>query len=128
MARPGTFSNLVAMGALLAGFACAALLVAPAIAQQPTAVDTSSPIVVKQTKAKPVWLKAQVIHGDRQTLTVREVDHPMNVHTFTYSPKAQGQMNNVLDAGGYHRGDVIKVFYLPDQTVALSIKGKPSRQ
>jgi hypothetical protein len=128
LARPGKFSKLVAIGVLFAGFACTALLAAPASAQQPTAVDTSSPIVVKQTKAKPVWLKAQVVHGDRQTLTVREVDHPMNIHTFTYSPKAQDQMNSVLDAGGYHRGDVIKVSYQPGQTVALAIKGRPSRQ
>jgi hypothetical protein len=129
LARRGTFSKLVAVGALLAGFACSALPGAPAFGQQqPTAVDTSSPIVVKQTKTKPVWLKAQVVHGDRQTLTVREVDHPMNIHTFTYSPKAQDQMNNALDAGGYHRGDVSKVSYQPGQTVALAIKGKPSRQ
>ncbi len=100
------------------------LSAAPALAQ----VDTSSPIVVKQTKIKPTWLKAEVIHGDRQSLMVREVDHPMNVHTFTYSPKAQDQMNNVLANGGYHRGDKIKVSYEPGQTVALAIKGKPSRE
>ena len=116
----------LAKAALLAfGFlGFAALSASPALAQ----VDTSSPIVVKKTKVKPVWLKAEVLHGDRQSLMVREVDHPMNVHTFTYSPKAQDQMNNVLANGGYHRGDKIKVSYLPGQTVALAIKGKPSRE
>ena len=99
----------------------------PALAQNGQ-VDTSSPIVVKQTEIKPVWLKAEVIHGDRQSLMVREVAHPMNVHTFTYSAKAQEQMNNALAAGGFHRGDAIKVSYLPGQTVALAIKGKPSHQ
>lgn len=112
--------------ALLAfGFlAFVSLSAAPTSAQ----VDTSSPIVVKQTKIKPIWLKAEVIHGDRQSLMVREVDHPMNVHTFTYSPKAQDQMNNVLANGGYHRGDKIKVSYEPGQTVALAIKGKASHE
>jgi hypothetical protein len=116
----------LAKAALLAfGFlASVALFTSPTFAQ----VDTSSPIVVKQTKTKPVWLKAEVIHGDRQSLMVREVDHPMNVHTFTYSPKAQDQMNNALANGGYHRGDKIKVSYQPGQTVALAIKGKPSRE
>jgi hypothetical protein len=116
----------LANAALLAfGFlAFAALSATPALAQ----VDTSSPIVVKKTKIKPVWMKAEVIHGDRQSLMVREADHPMNVHTFTYSPKAQDQMNNVLANGGYHRGDKIKVSYQPGQTVALAIKGKPSAE
>jgi len=107
----------------LAFLAVTTIFAAPSFGQS---VDTSSPIVVKQTKIKPVWLKAEVIHGDRQSLMVREVEHPMNVHTFTYSAKAKDQMDNVLANGGYHRGDKVKVSYQPGQTVALSIKGKPS--
>ena len=50
----------------------------------------------------------------------------MFVHTFTYGPKAAEQMDKVIAAGGYQRGDVIKVRYESGKTIALEIKGKPS--
>jgi len=49
------------------------------------------------------------------------------VHTFTYGPKAEQQIEKVIAAGGYQRGDAIKIHYESGQTIALEIKGKPSR-
>lgn len=96
---------------------------APARAQ----MDSSAPIVTRTKTAKPVWLKAEVVVADRQKIVVREVDHPMNVHTFTYSTKATQQIANAIAAGGYQHGDTVKIRYQPGGSVALSIKGKPSK-
>jgi ABC-type sugar transport system substrate-binding protein len=112
--------RFAALGLALAAFAA----VAPSACAQ---MDSSAPIVVKQQKVKPLWMKAEVIHADHNTLMVREAGKEMAVHTFTYGPKAAQQMQRVLDAGGYQRGDAIKIQLRPGQTVALAIKGKPSR-
>ena len=111
-----------AIAVLAAGIAFAA---APASAQGQ--VDTSSPIVVKQSAPKAVWLKAEVLHADKVSLMVREEANGMNIHTFTYSDLARQQIQAVLDAGGYQYGDKIKVRYMPGKTEALEIRGIPSK-
>jgi len=90
-------------------------------------LNTSPPIVVKQKAAKPIWLKAEVIHADQLSLLVREEDNGLNIHTFTYSDKAREKMQAVLDAGGYQYGDKIKIRYMPGKTEALDIQGDPSK-
>src|SRR5580700_2352993 len=112
---------VIALVVLAAGIAMNA---APARAQG-TAVDTSSPIVVKQKAVKPVWLKAEVIHADQLSIMVRDEANSMNVHTFTYSDKARERMQAVLEAGGFQYGDKIKIRYLPGKTEALEIRGEP---
>jgi phosphoribosylformylglycinamidine (FGAM) synthase-like amidotransferase family enzyme len=114
---------VIALVVLAAGIAMNA---APARAQG-TAVDTSSPIVVKQKAVKPVWLKAEVIHADQLSIMVRDEANGMNVHTFTYSDKARERMQAVLEAGGFQYGDKIKIRYLPGKTEALEIRGEPSK-
>jgi phosphoribosylformylglycinamidine (FGAM) synthase-like amidotransferase family enzyme len=114
---------VIALVVLAAGIAMNA---APARAQG-TAVDTSSPIVVKQKAVKPVWLKAEVIHADQLSIMVRDEANSMNVHTFTYSDKARERMQAVLEAGGFQYGDKIKIRYLPGKTEALEIRGEPSK-
>jgi len=106
----------------LAILACA-IYAAPARAQ----MDSSAPIVTRTKTAKPVWLKAEVVTADRQKIIVREVAHPTTIHTFSYSDKATQQIANVIAAGGYQHGDTVKIRYQPGGTVALSIKGKPSK-
>ena len=83
--------------------------------------------MVKQKAAKPVWLKAEVIHADQLSLLVREEDNGLNIHTFTYSDKAREKIQAVLEAGGYQYGDKIKVRYMPGKTEALDIRGGPSK-
>lgn len=95
---------------------------APAAAQ----VTTSTPVTVKQTAPKNVWLKAEVVHADRHSMTVREQGNELALHTFTFSANVQGKMEQVADAGGYQYGDKVKIKYKQGETVALQIKGKPS--
>ena len=102
---------------------------APAKAQsdQVSPLNTKSSIVVKQKAAKPVWLKAEVIHADQLSLLVREEDNGLNIHTFTYSDKAREKIQAVLEAGGYQYGDKIQIRYMPGKTEALDIRGDPSK-
>jgi hypothetical protein len=112
--------RLAALGLALAALAA----VAPSARAQ---MDSSAPMVVKQQKVKPLWMNAEVVRADHNTLTVREAGNEMALHTFTYGPKAAQQMQKALNAGGYQRGDAIKVRFQSGHTVALAIKGKPSR-
>jgi hypothetical protein len=115
-----------ALAALAAGVAFGSTP-AKAQADPVSPLSTSPPIVVKQKAAKPIWLKAEVIHADQLSLLVREEDNGMNIHTFTYSDKAREKMQAVLDAGGYQYGDKIKIRYMPGKTEALDIQGDPSK-
>ena len=90
-------------------------------------VNTAAPVVVKQKKPKPVWLKAEVIHVDSHTMMVREQANSLNVHTFTYADKAQKKIEHILDQGGYQSGDKVKVLWMFGGSEALDIKGKPSK-
>jgi hypothetical protein len=107
------------------GLALAVLAVAaPAVRAQ---MDPVAPVVVKREKIKAIWMHAEVIHADHSELVVREAGKEMAVHTFSYGPKAAAQIERAISAGGYQRGDAIKIHYAPGQTVAIEIKGKPSR-
>jgi hypothetical protein len=121
-----TLRIFAALAALAAGIAFTS---APAKAQsdQASPLNTNSPIVVKQKAAKPLWLKAEVIHADQLSLLVREEDHGLNIHTFTYSDKAREKIQAVLEAGGYQYGDKIQIRYMPGKTEALDIRGEPSK-
>jgi hypothetical protein len=96
-------------------------------ARTPISTDTNTPIVVKQKPAKAVWLKAEVVHADRNSLIVRELDNGMAVHTFTFSARAKDKIEQVQDAGGYQTGDHVKVLWIPGSGEALNIKGRPSK-
>src|ERR1700746_3879170 len=116
--------NSTALPALAAGIAFTS---APAKAQsdQATPLTRTSPIVVKQKAAKPVWLKAEVIHADQLSLLVREEDNGLNIHTFAYSDKAREKMQAVLEAGGYQYGDKIQGRHMPGKKEARAIRGGP---
>jgi hypothetical protein len=90
-------------------------------------MSSSPPLVVKQRKAKPVWMKAEIIHADSHSLMVREQANSLNIHTFTYADKAQRKIGRILDAGGYQVGDKVKVLWMSGGSEALDIKGKPSK-
>jgi hypothetical protein len=109
--------QIAAVMALAAIFA-----VTPAFAQ----LTIGTPVTVKQTAPKNIWLKAEVVHADAQSMTVRERGNQLAVHTFTYSENLQGPMRQIHQAGGYQYGDKVKILYKQGQTVALRIKGKPS--
>jgi hypothetical protein len=116
-----TTSKLIAASLLIA--AGLAVNAVPATAQ----TTTSAPIVVKQTPAKAVWLKAEVIHSDRNSIMVREQATERAIHTFTFDDKIKDKMQKIADNGGYQNGDKVKILYMPGQTVAIKIHGKPSK-
>ncbi|MFY9689027.1 MAG: hypothetical protein WA369_17440 [Candidatus Acidiferrales bacterium] len=94
----------------------------PAIAQ----LTTSTPVVVRQTPLKTIWLKATIVHADGHSMVVREQANPLALHTFTYSDGLQSAMRLIGQAGGYQYGDKVRIQYKQGGTVALRIKGKPS--
>ena len=105
-----------------------------ALAQADAQVNPSSSIVVRSSgpktsseNAKGNWLKAEVIHADSNSIIVREQDNGMMIHTFTYTPDLQPQMQKLMDQGGYQYGDKVRILYQHGQTVALKVRGKPSR-
>ncbi len=118
-------------------FCCAAVMLViaapPARAQlieparTPISTDVNTPVVVKQRPARAVWLKAEVIHSDRNTLIVREVGNEMAIHTFTFVDKAKDKIEQVQDAGGYQSGDHVRILWIPGSSEALNIKGRPSK-
>lgn len=109
---------------LLSALAVASVLVAlPATGQN----AVSSPVVVQQDSPKPIWLKAEVVHFDSNLIIVRESANERMIHTFTYGPRAQSDVQKALNNGGYQYGDIVKIRYMQGQTVALAIHGKASK-
>jgi len=117
MTKPSPLAALVLSLAAAAAFA-------PAVRAQ---VDTNSPIVVKQSKPRPVWIKGNVVRADGKAIIISDPRNPRMIHTFTYSGKSLAAMTKVLDEGGYQTGDKVKILYQPGDTVALDLRGKPSK-
>lgn len=115
------FAGLALCAAIAASFAAC-----PG-AQAQTTANTTEPIVVKEKPAKPVWMKAEVVHADKHSIIVRERDNAMMIHTFTYSEKAQGKMDQILENGGYQSGDNVSIRWMPGSSEAMDIKGRPSK-
>lgn len=94
-----------------------------ALAQVPTA-----PIVIRQrTKPKQVWVKGVVVHADPQGIVLSDPANPRMIRTYTLAPHAHNQMEKIVSEGGYHAGDRVKIRCAKGDTVAVAIKGRPSR-
>ena len=120
----------VTTGAATLALMMLGLLFQPARAQ----VVQSAPVAVKKTgsknasaAAKESWLKAEVIHADANSIIVREQANGMMIHTFTYTAELKPQMQKLVDQGGYQYGDKVQILYQNGQTVALKVRGKPSK-
>jgi hypothetical protein len=108
----------------------AASAAAAAVAKVASPVITKVYDVVTRQKPTPEgseWLKAEVIHADAVTLIVRERDNGMAVHTFNFSADLQPKMQAMLDKGGFQYGDRVSILFMPQQTVALRVHGRPSK-
>lgn len=107
----------------------AAIVAAMVFAGAPVRAQMSStpPIVVKQNPPKQVWLKALVIHADNNSLMVRDEKNQLNIYTFTYTPKVRDEMQKLLDRGGYQTGDRVRILHQVGETIALAVRGKPSK-
>lgn len=62
-----------------------------------------------------------------QMIQVRGISDMREAHTFTFAPEIRDQMQKLFTAGGYQYGDKVVVWYRQGTTVALKIKGKPSK-
>ena len=62
-----------------------------------------------------------------QSLQVRSLADMRELHTFTYSPGLHDKMQAIFNAGGYQYGDKVVVWYRQGTSIALNIKGKPSK-
>jgi hypothetical protein len=103
---------------------------AAAVAKVAAPVITKVYDVVTRRQPTPEgseWLKAEVIHADAVTLIVRERDNGMAIHTFNFSSDLQPKMQAMLDKGGFQYGDKVSILFMPQQTVALRVHGKPSK-
>jgi hypothetical protein len=108
--------------------ACAALAAGLAIMAAPLGAKRAAPTPVPAAQTeKKIWLNAEVVHADAQSIVVREQGDTRMIHTFTYTPAVQAQMREIIQQGGYRYGDRVKILYQQGQTVALEIQGKPSR-
>ncbi len=111
-------------------FAASGFVFLAGVAAPPAAhaqMDPMGTVASKPLKTKPVWLRAQVIHVNQDSMVVREFDHPMIVHTFTFSTKMAEVMEKVRAEGGFQRGDEVRIQHEPGKDEALMIRGRPSK-
>jgi len=111
-----------------------ALLLAAALAFCGVVLATSAPEASAQSAPAPAPQTQRIIKRHfvvqqmlYQSLQVRSLADRYDLHTFSYSPQIRGKMQNIFNAGGYHYGDKVTVWYRRDGDVALKIKGKPSK-
>jgi len=114
----------------------AGFLSCPAAAQVPVivpiVVETAAPIVVAVVKPKPKptgldKFEGFVMHANNAQITVRAKGNDMAIRTFPLSQAASSRMQKIIDNGGYQYGDKVTVFYQPDTSQAIKVKGKPSK-
>jgi hypothetical protein len=106
--------------------AIAFLLVIAAVPARAQMSDTP-PVVVKQTPAKKVWLNAIVIHSDNNSIMVHDAKNSLILYTFTYANSLRDKMQKILDSGGYQSGDKVRILYEQGTTLAIDVRGRPSK-
>jgi len=111
-------------------FSCPVGAQAPVIV--PIVVDTAAPIIVAVVKPKPKptgldKFEGFVMHANNAQITVRAKGNDMAIRTFPLSQAASSRMQKIIDHGGYQYGDKVTVFYQPDTSQAIKVKGKPSK-
>jgi hypothetical protein len=119
-------------------FAFAALLAAPGAFAAPQgqappgqapqdAVKTAPPVQAKHPRPKLDKYKGRVLAFNKAQMIVQSADNEKMVWTFQYSVDLQPKVIDWLNAGGFQYGDSVVVYTNPGTTVAVKIKGKPSK-
>ncbi len=90
-------------------------------------IDTSKPIPIKTSKPRLVKFQGEVMNVNSAQITVRSRENERVIQTFTYAPKVRDQMQKIIDRGGYQYGDKVEIQYQAGSSVALRIRGKPSK-
>ena len=119
MTPPNRFRAVCLAAAIVLSAAILAIRVPPAGAQDPAASAAPSEKVIKT--------RFEVLHMLYQSIQVRSLTDMRELHTFTYAPAIRDQMQNIFNNGGFQYGDKVEVWYHRGESVALKIKGKPSK-
>jgi hypothetical protein len=118
MTRNKTYALFLAVALVL----CAAGLASSAPAAGAQGATSPAP-----DSQKIIKTRFEVLHMLYQSIQVRSLADRKELHTFTYSPEIRDQMQNIFNAGGYQYGDQVVVWYHQGGSVAVKIKGKPSK-
>jgi len=119
----------IALVTALALLPCAATPVAAQQSTSPTppVVALSTPTIVKKPKAQVVKYKGRVLSFNLAQIMVQSTENEKLVWTFQYSQELREHVTDLLNSGGYQYGDKVQVYVTPGTTVAVKIKGKPSK-
>jgi hypothetical protein len=109
-----------------AAAALATLALAPA-ATLPAQVATAPAVVIKQPKPKLDKYKGRVLAFNIASIIVQNMDNPRMVWSFQYSTELHAKVADMLSSGPFQPGDKVTVYCNPGTTVAVKIKGKPSK-
>lgn len=123
MTPPSRFRALCLAAAIVLSAAILAISVPPAGAQDPAA--SAAPSAAPSEKV--IKTRFEVLHMLYQSIQVRSLTDMRELHTFTYAPAIRDQMQNIFNNGGFQYGDKVEVWYHPGESVALRVKGKPSK-
>jgi len=117
----------------LASLALAMWAAAPVAAQNPpapaTPQATPAPAAkpAKPPKPKLDKYKGKVLSFNLAQMIVQSTENEKMVWTFQYSAPLRQYVTDLLNSGGYQYGDRVQVYCNPGTTVAVKIKGKPSK-
>jgi hypothetical protein len=103
---------------LAAAFALCGLAMA---AFAPAAYADSSP------SQKIIKTQYVVVRMSAQLIQVHSLTNERELHSFTYSPDVRAKLQNIINAGGYHYGDKVTIWYKSGDDVAVKIKGRLSK-
>ena len=95
----------------------------------PPAVNINKPpdSIVKQPRTKLVKYRGRVLAFNMASLIIQNLENPRMVWTFQYSLEMHQKVADMLSANPYQPGDKVTVYCKPGTTVAIKIKGKPSK-
>lgn len=94
---------------------------------RPPLVDAHSPRLPQTTKVKLDKYKGRVLVFNIATIVVQSMENQRMVWSFQYSTDLHSKVADMLSGGGYQPGDKVEVYCKPGTTVAVKLKGKPSK-
>lgn len=93
----------------------------------PPLVALGTPVKTAQPKPKLDTYKGRVLVFNLAQILVQSTENEKMVWTFQYSVELRQHVVDLLNSGGYQYGDMVQVYCNPGTTVAVKIKGKPSK-
>ncbi len=102
--------------------------------QQPTVIVPPSitvgkapDVIIRQPKPKLDKYSGRVLAINTATIVVQSNQNQRMVWSFRYSTDLHSKVADLIGSRGYQPGDRVTVYCNPGTTVAVKIKGKPSK-